>query len=228
MNLWETRNLAFGSLQRELRAEADLLDEGFQLLEDTAQKLFAVDPQTPFVRITALTAVKARNLLHCSYSLALDGHAQESGAIGRVFVEAVELLAYLNADPTRVSEVIDNRLPSAGERAKKIEGRLKQLREHWNIHASHFQATYESVSHILDLSAGKLVARQQFKASVLRTNLKHLFVFLLWACLESLRSLAESTSDPQETLALTLEHLRQEGFKSFSVVQNFLGSGLEI
>jgi hypothetical protein len=82
------------------------LDRGFQLLEYASEKLFASKPQTPFNRVSALTAVKCRNLLHCCYSLDLDGHSQEAGSVARVLVESIELLAYLNADPERVNEAI--------------------------------------------------------------------------------------------------------------------------
>ena len=120
MNLWQTRAFALAALDTELKAEAALLDRGFQLLEFLCEKLYAVDPQTPFTRICALTAVKIRNLLHACYSLDLDGHAQEAGSIARVLVESIELLVYFDADPQRVHEAIDDRLPTAGARPRRL------------------------------------------------------------------------------------------------------------
>jgi hypothetical protein len=219
MNLWETRNQALLSLSGDLALDANLLDRGFQLLHYVIEKLYDVDPQTPFVRVTALIAAKANTLLACSYSLALDAHAQESGAIARVLVETVELLAYLNNEPRRIDEVLDDRLPKSGARAKAIRGHLQELRSHWNIHASHFNATYQSVAHMINFSANRLVLQQPFRAHVLRANLESLFVFLIWACLETIRCLAVATSDGQAPLREALRDLRNEGFRHFSLAE---------
>src|ERR1051325_1263807 len=217
MSLWETRSQALSCLTGELAPDAELLDRGFQLLHYLIEKLYAIDPQTPFARVTALIAAKVNNLLHCSYSLALDAHSQESGAIARLLVEAVELLAYLNNDESRIDEVIEGRLRTPGARAKAIEGHLKDLRSHWNVHASHFNATYESVAHVIDFSANKLVLPQPFRSHVLHKNLESLFVFLVWACLETLKCLARATKDEQASLGRVIRDLRNDGFRHFGV-----------
>jgi hypothetical protein len=86
----------------------------------------------PYSRVAALTLIKARNLLLASYSLSIDGLAQEAGALLRPFLEAFEKMVYFNEDRSRIEEAINGRLPSAGEIAKRIQGPFKCLRDHLN------------------------------------------------------------------------------------------------
>jgi hypothetical protein len=217
MTLWHTRQRALDALESGLRSEAVLIERGFQLLQFTAEELSVAEPRTSFCRVAALTCAKTYNLLHCTYSLGLDGHAQEAGAIGRVLVESIELLAYLNADPQRADQVVACRLPSAGKRAAKIDAKSRQLRAYWNKHASHFSASYESLSHIVNLEAGTIIVRQSFNEAVLRRVMKHVFVFLIWGCFEAFRALVSATGDEQEALADQFECLRQDGLRGFGI-----------
>jgi hypothetical protein len=56
------------------------------------------------------------------YSLMLDGLGQEAGALLRPLIETLELLVYLRLEPARIDQAIEEKLPSAGQIAKKIEG----------------------------------------------------------------------------------------------------------
>jgi hypothetical protein len=97
-----------------------------------------------------MTLVKARNYALGLYSLSLDGLGQEAGALLRPLVEAYEVLVYFRLDPSRASKATDDKLPSAGEIAKAISGRFKDLREYLNENASHFAFSPQSMTHLID------------------------------------------------------------------------------
>ena len=96
---------------------------------DYFQKFLLADPADSG-RVCAVTVIKGRNLALGCYSLALDGLAQESGALLRPLLEAIELLGYLRTVPGAVDKAVDGKLPNAGKRAKKIESPFWDLREH--------------------------------------------------------------------------------------------------
>jgi hypothetical protein len=122
--------------------------------------------------------VKGRNLALACYSLALDGLAQESGALLRPLLEAIELLAYLLLDPTRVSEVVDGTLPKPGIRARMVDGKFKDLRDYLSRHASHINLSHESMQHTVDSSTGRLRVVQPYRRLVLKTNMGTLCMFM--------------------------------------------------
>jgi len=111
------------------------------------------------------------------YSLALDGLAQESGALLRPLLEAVELLGYLRAVPGAIDRALDGKLPNAGKRAREIGSPFQDLREHLNLWASHLGFGGASLRHLLDISAGRFRGVQQFDEAVLEQNLAAIFAF---------------------------------------------------
>ena len=137
MNLWVARRDAEQALSSYMAAESKLLDRAFQQAEYLAQRLDGFEPATPFSRVTALVTAKARNLAQACYSLALDGLAQESGAVARVWLESIELLTYLRLAPEKAEAALDGKLPTAGERAKKIGSAVGNVRKFWSETASH-------------------------------------------------------------------------------------------
>src|SRR5882757_2532581 len=141
MSLWNTRNNAVVDLDGALKSEAAMLHESFELLDECITHLETEHGSRPYSRVCAITLIKGRNLLLGSYSLSLDGLAQEAGALLRPFIEVFEKMVYFNEDPSRIEEAIDGRLPKAGEIAKRIKGQFKALREHLNEHSSHFGFT---------------------------------------------------------------------------------------
>jgi hypothetical protein len=158
MDNWNTRKQSMAWLQNELTEEGKIIDKGFDLLNICVSLMDDIgreegDKQIgKFFRIGAITLAKSRHFLFGCYSLSFDGLSQESGALIRPLIETYELLVYLRLDPFRVEEVISEKLPSAGEIAKKINGNFHGLRQHLNEHASHFQFKYVSVRHLLDFS----------------------------------------------------------------------------
>jgi hypothetical protein len=147
--LWEAREEAQRSLRENLLGEEAVLDLIFGLIDDCVRSLGKFD--SSFARVSALTAIKARNLALACYSISLDGLGQEAGALFRLLLEANELLAYFRMEP----EAIDDRLPKAGEIAKRIEGRFKGLRDYLNAHASHISVSPEAMRHLIDFREGR-------------------------------------------------------------------------
>lgn len=180
MSLWNTRSKAIAELDGVLKNEAEVLREAFALLDECIARLETEHGSVPFARVRALTLIKGRNLLLGTYSLAIDGLAQEAGALLRPFIEAFEKLVYFNEDPSRIEKAINGLLPSAGEIAKRIQGKFKALRVHLNQHSSHFGLTYDSAKHLIDWNTSKLKLVQSFSRKVLRTNLKSIFTFLVF------------------------------------------------
>jgi hypothetical protein len=99
MTLWNTRDKAIQELGGLLKDEAEVLCQAFSLLDDCIARLESEHSSEAFSRVCALTLIKARNLLLGSYSLSIDGLAQEAGALLRPFIEAFEQMVYFNEDP---------------------------------------------------------------------------------------------------------------------------------
>jgi hypothetical protein len=116
--MWTTRREAENALEGPLEPFERLLHEAFSLIDETIPKLEGINP--PFGTVCALVLVKGRNLAFGCYSLSLDALAQEAGALFRPLIESVELLTYLELDPTRVTEAVEERLPKAGKIAERI------------------------------------------------------------------------------------------------------------
>ena len=119
-DLWETREEALAALEGSLRQEAEILQEAFALLDECITQLLTLD--TKYTRVCAITMIKARNLELGCYSLALDGLAQEGGALFRLVVEALELLIYFWKDPSRVDEAIEGNYHQRGRLPKRSKG----------------------------------------------------------------------------------------------------------
>ena len=176
-SLWTTREHAMTDLNGAMAEEAAALGELFSILDEVLEDLKKFFEDSELGRVSALIGVKGRNLALACYSLALDGLAQESGAILRLLLEVIELLAYLLLDPERVAEVIDDKLPGPGKRAKKVDGKFEDLRRYLNRNASHISLSYESMRHTVDLDAGRLRVVQPHRPSVLRINMGTLCMF---------------------------------------------------
>jgi hypothetical protein len=179
MNLWECRGESTAALQTTSAHLAVLLNGAFSRVDEAVeyfQKFLMAEPSAAG-RVCAVTAIKGRNLALGCYSLALDGLAQESGALLRPLLEAIELLEYLRVVPGAVDRALDGRLPNAGKRAREIGSSFQSLREHLNLSASHLGFGGASVRHLLDISAGRFRVAQQFSEAVLEQNLATIFVF---------------------------------------------------
>jgi hypothetical protein len=144
----------------------------------------------PFGRVCALVLLKTRNLGLGCYSLCLDGLAQEAGALFRPLLEGLELLVYFRLEPTRINEALEERLPKAGDIARKIEGKFKGVRDHLNRHASHLSVAPEAMAHFIDFRAGWLRLVQPYNEGILRRNLRTLLAVLVWLAIEAVNCIS--------------------------------------
>ena len=187
--MWNTRKEAMEALETSLKDEAHLIYEGFDLIDEMIQMLY--DPSIPmsFLAICGLVLLKGRTLSQGMFSLALDGLAQESGALLRPTIECFELLEYFRKDPKRIEEAIEDRLPRAGQIAKKINENLKKLRDYLNKNASHFSLTPGAMLHLINWRNGNVKLKQLYMESVLKRNLETLFLILLLLSSEAAKCL---------------------------------------
>ncbi|MBN2076401.1 MAG: hypothetical protein JW762_12690 [Dehalococcoidales bacterium] len=196
--IWNTRAQALDSFETDLRVEASLIYQAFTLINEILSVFYLED--TIFCRVCGLTLLKARNLAQGTFSLALEGLAQEAGALLRPTIECLELLAYFSDDISRVNKALDEKLPSAGDISKCIQGKYQQLRGYLNKHASHFSFSYESMSHLIDFTSGNWKTTQPYNREVLRTNMKILFAILIQLLYQSANCL-----DCHDLLTISLE-----------------------
>jgi hypothetical protein len=177
-DLWACRQCSEVALNKDLSPIGDALHESFARVHEVVESFqkFLYD-ESAAARICTLVAIKSSNLAQGCYSLALDGLAQESGALLRPLVECLELLIYIRTVPGSVDEVLEKRLPQAGKIAAKIDGKLKRLREYLNENASHLGLTDYSMMHLVDVERRVRII-QPFVPGVLEYNLALLFLFV--------------------------------------------------
>ncbi len=210
--LWGTRTRAMSATESKLQAEAATVYQAFSLLDEMLVIFHSKD--TTFSRVAGLTLLEARSLAQGLFSLSLDGLAQEAGALLRPLIECIELMAYLRDNPQRVDEVLEERLPSAGEIGKRIHGKFQKLRNYLNQHASHFSFTHESMSHLIDFKSGDWKVIQTYNEKVLRRNMGILFAVLVHLLYEAANCLScnELLTDSLED---RLNAFKEKGYTIF-------------
>jgi hypothetical protein len=132
--------LANEDLNSRFKSENETLLDAFTLIDRCIQRLFTVGEKENdrFALVCCHTLIKARRYAFGCYSLCMDGLAQEAGALLRPLIETWEQLIFYHQEPKRVELALENKLPQAGEIAKKIGSELKGLRDYLNKNASHF------------------------------------------------------------------------------------------
>ena len=179
-------------------------------------RLEAVPDSTP-CRIASLTLLKARRLALGIYALILHSLGQEAGALFRPLQEAWEFLRYLRVDPTRAREVIDGRVPRAGEVGKRVGGRFKEMRQYLNEHASHLAFTFDSMGHLVDLDRLSLRISQTASAPVIRRNMGALFGVFYMSVGEALLILALDDFEAFDRFAERFDGLKGRAATLFRV-----------
>ena len=174
MNLWITREESLNALKSELSIEARYIKKGFTII-DALLHIFEDNKKDNFCMVCSFALLKGKNLCFSIYSLSLDGLAQEAGALLRPAIECFEKLDYFYADPKRIKEALENKLPPAGDIAKKINGKFESLRKSLNLKASHFSFNPIACMHLINWKNGSLRYYQKFNETVLRQNLWTLF-----------------------------------------------------
>ena len=213
MTLWKTREAALECLGSSMAAEAQVLEETFEIVDECVHAL--EDFEKPFPLACGLTLVKARNLALGSYSLALDGLAQEAGALLRPLLETLELLAYLRLEPSRADEFVDERLPKAGEIAKRIDSKFGNVREFLNTHSSHFAPTHHALAHLVDLKDLRFRTQQLSDPTLLRRNLQFIFAVFVWVAIEGVNCVSVNADAVQHGLADRVKELKARGLSLF-------------
>ena len=188
MNLWITREESLNALKSKLSIEACYIERGFTLI-DALLCIFEDNKNDNFCMVCSFALLKGKNLCFSIYSLTLDGLAQEAGAIMRPAIECTELLDYFCADPKRIQEALKDKLPSAGNIAKKINGRHKNLREYLNSTASHFSLNPTACTHLINWKKGSIRYYQEYNENVLRKNLCTLFCIIVLLTYSAVRCL---------------------------------------
>lgn len=176
--LWRARTEALTYLRRKRGDRIAVIEEMFELIDRCVGIYESHAATDSYANICGLTLLKAKHLALGAYSLSLDGLGQESGALLRPFIEYTELLTYFRRFPKKVSEAENGRLPSAGERAKAIDGVYKELRQHLNQHASHGSYSRYSLGHLMDPVTGNFKKMQQMVPEVLDRNVRDFAVQL--------------------------------------------------
>ncbi len=218
MDLWQSRNQANAALGSTLASQQALLAEGFEVLDGAIDVFRERRSESPFNRVCGLTLTKARNTALGLYSLSLDSLGQEAGALLRPLIEQYELLVYVRQDPSRVKLVLDEKLPSPGERAKVIQGNFQDLRAYLNENASHFEFTYESLKHLLPGSEEGWRVIQPYNEHALMINLGVLFGILTRILEESANCLqAAGIQDHYEGLCTVVSLYREKGLALFGL-----------
>src|ERR1700722_10778577 len=208
MPLRKARTEALTFLRRERPAQIGVIDELFVLADDCIDAYESQEGDL-YSTMCGLTTLKAKNLALGMYSLTLDGLAQESGALARPFIEYTELLTYFRVLPETVQDALAGELPSAGKRAKKIEGFYRQFREHLNEHASHAAYSSHSLAHLRDPTTNQLKKLQVMHPEVIERNLGDLSIQLVLMLQESILGLEHSPDRSRLTsLATRADELR--------------------
>ena len=188
MNLWITREESLNALKSNLSIEARYIEKGFTII-DALLRIFEDNKNDDFCMVCSFPLLKGKNFCFSIYSLSLDGLAQEAGALLRPAIECFELLDYFYADPKRIQEALEKRLPPAGIRAKKINGKFKSLREQLNKAASHFSFDPASCTHLINWKKGSIRYYQKYNETVLRQNLWTLFSIMVFTIDNAVRCL---------------------------------------
>lgn len=153
MDLWELRSRATREIEQSLKQECEAIEAAIALLEKFAERMIAIanedGPEMKFASVCCQTIVKAFRLSLGCYSLCLDGLVVEARPLVRLLMEAWQLLAYFREEPTRVQEVWEGKLPTAGGIAKvlkdELHGELKGLRDYLNYNGSHMSFQKEAL-----------------------------------------------------------------------------------
>jgi hypothetical protein len=207
--LWKARTEALTFLRRERPAQIEVIEKLFGLA-DACVDAYESQGDDLYCKVCGLTTLKAKNLALGMYSLTLDGLAQEAGALARPFIEFTELLSYFRMLPDATNDALAGELPSAGKRAKRIEGIYQPFRKHLNEHASHGSYSSHSLAHLRDPTTRNLRKLQVMHPAVLERNVGDFAVQFVFMLQESVLGLQQSPDQSRlSSLASRCDELRQ-------------------
>lgn len=173
----------------------NILNELFEIGHNICDGL---NLEETYIRILGIVYTKGLVISKSIYSLIIDGYGQESGALLRSLLEIIELIKYIREDETRINEIIENKLPTAGKIAQIVNGNFFELRKYLNDNASHFNLTYYSVSHVIDINDNKLKPKQRVSEKTLINNITTVISFLFFLCREIVLALHNKLEIPNK------------------------------
>ena len=217
MSIWKTRDESLAYLKQHEPSKLSVLERTFELIDDVVDAFESSPSPSDYSRACALALLKTKNLAIGAYGLALDGLAQESGALLRPLIEYAELLTYFRLFPEKASQAMWNTLPKAGERAKAIDSIYQGLRSHLNQNASHSSFSSYSLSHLIEPATFGLKKTQSLIPEVLATNIRDLEVQLQVLLREAILSLESSNPSAFPLLGGRYDSLRQRMLSVFAI-----------
>ena len=217
MTLWDTRTQAILYLKKDCPAKLSVLQDLFGAIDILIDCYEQNSAENTYARICGLTLLKAKNLGVGSFSLILDGLGQEAGALLRPFIEYTELLTYFRHFPDKVEDVSNDKLPSAGVRAKAVNGIYKEFREHLNSHASHSSYSNYALSHLLRPNDFRFKKYQPNVPAVLDRNLRDLSVQIFLLLYEATLALERLNLEEFDELAAKVDKLREKLLYEFEL-----------
>lgn len=208
MDLWKARTDALAYLSSNRQSQAKVLENLFEVIDQCIDAYESRSGTDTYARVCGLTLLKAKHLAVGTYSLILDGLAQEAGALIRPFIEYTELLTYFRTFPEKVDRAADNNLPKAGERARAIDGIYKGFRSHLNVHASHSSYSHYSLSHLLEPGTFRFKKLQVAIPKVIDRNLRDFTIQLYLLLHESVLAFEKIDISQFERLASETDCLK--------------------
>ena len=217
MDLWSTRKSSLKLLSSELKEQQDCIEHAFGLIDKGIDFFNNHASSDHYSRICGFTLAKAKNYAHGAYGMILDNVAQEAGALMRPFLEYYELLIYFSEDTNRVTEAIEDQLPSAGKRAQLINSDFKGFREYLNQNASHSSYSHHSLRHLIDTESMSVKKSQSYAPEVLFRNLGDLFVQLVLLGFQVAVSVSVKDFQVGASLSEQAGRLRDHGGRLFEL-----------
>jgi len=196
--MWECRTKSLNALENSLKDNGLIIYEGFKIIDELINKFEALSNQNLFPEVCGIILLKGKKYCLSLFTSLLDGFGQEAGALLRPSIECYELFTYIRTDPNRINEIIEDKLPSAGERAKIIGGQFKEIRDYLNSNASHFSFSGDSIRHLYDLEKDSFRKKQEFNEDVFVRNLKIIYSLQVMLIHESFESLKIIHDLPKE------------------------------
>lgn len=196
-----------------------VISELFEAIDHLVVRYEKHSSSNTYARICGLTLLKAKNLAVGTFSLILDGLGQEAGALLRPFIEYTELLTYFRHFPDSVSDVANdnNKLPSAGLRAKAINGIYEDFRKHLNLHASHSSYSYYALSHLFEPKSFEFKKYQRHVPKVLEKNLKDISIQIYLLLYEATLNIEKLNLTEFDELADRVDSLKAKLFLEFKL-----------
>ncbi|WIG71343.1 hypothetical protein KEC58_22070 (plasmid) [Photobacterium damselae] len=217
MELWRTRTESLELLDAEFSDLKFILEQCFRVIDHCIDIFEERSDESSAHNVCRITLVKAKNYALASYGMMLDGLGQEAGAVMRPMIEYLELLKYFRLFPEDVELALIGKLPSAGTRAKKINGIHHKIREHFNHSSSHSSYDEHAIRHLFEFDDVKLRKLQPLSKGALFRNLGDLFVQLYMLIREAVLCIDGINNGITQDLADFVDMLHLKGMKAFEL-----------